>query len=194
MTDIAEVQGMSDPVRVDEGFTYADYVTWPDNERCELIGGEVYAMSSPSAEHQTICFEIGRQIGNYLVGKTCRIFLAPFDVRLNAAGADDTVVQPDILVVCDRRKIRRDCCVGAPDLVIEILSRSTDWKDRHKKFKTYRDAGVREYWIVDPAERIVTAFAFDSPGVVRHYTFGDAVPSVTLEGLAVDFAALAARI
>ena len=155
-------------------YTYADYCTWDDSERWELIDGAPYAMSSPSQRHQSILGELFGQLWSYLKGKPCVPFMAPFDVRLNAAENDDTVVQPDILVVCDNSKLDGKCCKGAPDLVIEILSASTAMFDRFIKFQKYREAGVREYWIVDPdtktlqvytlkqGEYVVTAY-FETP-------------------------------
>ncbi len=93
-----------DELRRDQHYTYADYCTWPEDERWELVDGVPYAMASPSDAHQVISVEISRQLANFLVGKPCQVFHAPFDVRLNAETGDDTVVQPDIFVVCDKSK------------------------------------------------------------------------------------------
>lgn len=153
-----------------ERWTYADYLTWPDDERWEIIEGVAYpwndtqAMSpGPGKLHQAVSFEIARQLGNHLKGKNCRAFAAPFDVRFaDAAGQSDnyeeTVVQPDLLVVCDTSKLDEKGCKGAPDLVIEITSPSTGSKDLTIKFDLYQRHGVKEYWIVHPDEQTVMVF------------------------------------
>ncbi|MDR3090014.1 MAG: Uma2 family endonuclease [Desulfobulbaceae bacterium] len=139
-------------------YTYADYATWPDDARYELIDGEAYLMSpAPKRAHQEICGEIFRQLADYLEGKDCRAFIAPFDVRLNAKKADDTVVQPDIVVVCDPKKLDEHGCVGAPDMVVEVLSPSSIKHDKMVKLELYRRHGVREYWTVDPDILLVEA-------------------------------------
>jgi len=137
-----------------ERYTYADYAQWNNGKRYELIDGTVFMMSpSPSPTHQEISGELFFQLRGFLEGKPCKVYSSPFDVRLNAAKKDDTVVQPDILVVCDKTKIDDKGCNGAPDMIIEILSPSTASNDRVKKFNSYAAAGVREYWIVDPDEK-----------------------------------------
>ena len=144
-------------------FTYGDYRTWPDSERWELIHGGPYDMSpAPSRSHQALITEFIFQFRSFLQDKVCRIYPAPFDVRLPEGDeADDdieTVVQPDLVVVCDRDKLDEKGCKGAPDLVIEILSPSTAAKDLHEKFTLYERAGVKEYWIVHPQDRTVMVF------------------------------------
>jgi len=131
-------------------YTYADYCAWDDDQRCELIDGEIYLMASPSTTHQRISGRLLRKLGNYLDDKECEVFHAPFDVRLNWEKGDNTVVQPDLLVVCDPDKIDNKGCKGAPDLVIEILSPSTADYDMMTKFTRYCDAGVKEIWFVHP--------------------------------------------
>ncbi|MDR0310315.1 MAG: Uma2 family endonuclease, partial [Acidobacteriota bacterium] len=109
----------------DERYTYADYASWDTEERYELIDGVPYLMSpAPLRKHQSILFELSGQFRNFLKGKPCKAFAAPFDVRLNADTYDDTVVQPDLVVICDKLKLDAKGCVGAPDMVIEILSPS----------------------------------------------------------------------
>lgn len=138
----------------DSRYTYADYADWPEDEAWELLDGVPYMMApAPSQAHQEIVGELFGQLRDYLKGKSCKVFVAPFDVRLNAAEADDTVVQPDVLVVCDPKKLDGKSCNGAPDLVVEILSPATADRDRVFKFQAYLAAGVREYWIVDPETR-----------------------------------------
>ena len=145
-----------------ERYTYADYCTWDDSERWELIGGVPYAMSpAPAPKHQEISIELSRQFGNFLKGKPCKVYPAPFDVRLSANNEDDTVVQPDLSVICDRSKIDDKGCKGSPDLVIEILSPSTARHDRMVKLRLYQKAGVREYWMVDPDTKTVQVCILD---------------------------------
>lgn len=169
-------------------YTYEDYYTWDDGKRWELIGGVPYAMPSETlTRHQRISGEVGRQLFNFLKGRPCcEVFAAPFDVRLNAGDADDTVVQPDLVVVCDRAKIDDRGCKGAPDLVMEILSPSTARHDRIVKLKLYQQAGVREYWIVDPETKTVQVFLLkDGQYVVAGYTDEDAAPVGVLPGCAI---------
>ena len=141
----------------EEFFTYHDYKNWElkEGERWELIYGEAFAMSAPGVRHQTILMELSSQFHNYLRGKPCKVFPAPFDVRLfyEEDESDDTVVQPDITIVCGKEKLGSEGCRGAPDLIIEILSPSNTAIEMERKFSLYREAGVREYWIVDPENK-----------------------------------------
>ena len=144
-------------------YTFADVLAWGESERAEIIDGEPVMMAPPSSRHQEICFEIGRQLGNFLEGKRCRVYPAPFGVRLLEKDGErpedvDTMVEPDISVVCDRSKIDRHGCKGAPDMVVEILSPSTQRHDRLVKLGLYQRAGEREYWIVSPEEQTVQVF------------------------------------
>lgn len=146
-----------------ERYTYADYLNWPNDKRWEIIGGEPYLMSpAPSSEHQRILMEIASQLHTYLRGKNCTVFPAPFDVRLPQGEEKDedieNVVQPDLVVVCDRDKIDKRGCKGAPDMIIEILSYSTAKKDLNEKFNLYEQAGVKEYWVVFQGEEVVEVY------------------------------------
>lgn len=174
--------------RENSRYTYADYCTWDDSERWELINGVPHAMApAPSPKHQNIGFELGRQLGNFLQGKPCKVYPAPFDVRLNADNDDDTVVQPDLSVVCDRSKIDDKGCKGAPDLVVEILSPSTAQRDRIVKFNLYQQAGVREYWIVEPDSKSVQVCILkDGLYFVKGYTDADTAPVTALPGCEVN--------
>jgi len=165
-------------------YTYADYITWEDDVRCELINGEVRMMAAPSPTHQQILGNLYADLHNFLKGKTCRVFPAAFDVRLNVNTFDDIVVQPDIAVVCDPSKIDNRGCKGAPDLIAEILSPSTWRHDRITKMKLYKDAGIREYWIIDPVYRTVDVFLLETG---ERYTWydGDTIPVHILEGLEI---------
>ena len=147
-------------------FTYADYLDWelsPD-ERYELMNGQAYLMAAPNEYHQLILMELGRQFANFFAGKPCKVFPAPFDVRLfyEEDESDDTVVQPDISVVCDKNKRGKEGCHGAPDFVAEILSPSNTAIEMQQKFFLYREAGVREYWILDPEHKILHVHLFDN--------------------------------
>jgi Uma2 family endonuclease len=151
---------MSDPVQSlneDSRFTYADYLGWEGPERYEIINGEAFMMASPTVEHQAIVVEILAQLAAFLRGKPCQVLTAPLDVRLfpEEDRSDDTVVQPDILVVCDKSKLSKGSVDGPPDLVIEILSPSNTQKQMFLKFESYLNAGVREYWVLDPEEKKV---------------------------------------
>ena len=167
-------------------YTYADYLTWDDDERWELIDGVPYAMASPSTTHQRICGELYGQLWQFLKGKPCEVFIAPYDVRLNATEEDDTVVQPD-LVVCDDAKIDDKGCNGAPDMVIEILSPSTAAHDRFRKFITYQNAGIREYWIVDPDYRTVQVHILENGRYfIKIYGETETIPVHILDGCEIN--------
>jgi Uma2 family endonuclease len=180
-----------------ERFTYRNYRTWPDSERWELIEGQAWSMSpAPKRRHQEVSASLFTDIYSYLKGKPCKAFAAPFDVLLPASDeADDevdSVVQPDILVFCDKSKLTERGARGAPDLVIEILSPWTSKKDQHEKYQLYERRGVREYWVVDPAAWSIWSYrrtdsgAFDE-GELRD-RLGDFSPlaSRVIEGLIID--------
>ena len=155
-----------------ERFTFSDVLTWDENERIEIIHGEAFMMAPPSRIHQEISGEIFRQLANYLEGKRCKVYSAPFGVRLFERDGDspenvDTVVEPDISVVCDQSKLDDHGCKGTPDMLIEILSPSTLRHDQLVKLNLYQQAGVREYWIVDPMSKSVQVFLLDSEGFLR---------------------------
>lgn len=150
-------------IKKTEYYQYGDYLNWPDTTRYELIDGEAYMMApAPDLAHQDIAGEIYRQVANALNDKRCRPFIAPVDVRLpkrNEADEHiDTVVQPDMFVVCDSNKLDRRGVRGAPDWIVEVLSPSTASRDQIKKRMLYERAGVGEYWLVHPVDRIVTVY------------------------------------
>lgn len=147
-------------------YTYADYLNWRVSERLELIKGWIYKMSpAPKTKHQESNGELFYAFKHFMKStqKTCKIFDAPFDVRLkkNKSLGDeiDTVVQPDICVICDIEKIDNSGCLGAPDLIVEVLSDSTAKKDYNEKFNLYEENGVIEYWIVNPATKTIEIFS-----------------------------------
>ena len=160
-----------------ERYTFADVLAWPDNERAELINGEDVMMApAPSRAHQGISMELSRQFANYLEGKKCKAYHAPFDVRLfekDGDGPEDvyTVVEPDLVVICDPSKLDDRGCKGAPDMVVEILSPSTQRHDRLVKLSLYQRAGVREYWIVSPEDQTVQVFILTNGLLLPHEVY-----------------------
>lgn len=153
----------------EENFTYRDYLKWPEDERWELINGAPYNMTpSPSRTHQGILTALLTKFYTFLEDKECKVYVAPFDVRLPEGDEKEeeikTVVQPDLLVVCDQTKLDDKGCLGAPDLIIEITSPSTAHLDLKEKFALYERMGVKEYWIVNPTDEIVMVFRLDPQG------------------------------
>ncbi|GHV53181.1 hypothetical protein FACS1894216_10700 [Synergistales bacterium] len=153
--------------KLDERYTYGDYRTWDDDTRWELIDGEAFCMSpAPNSCHQLLLIALGGELRNHFKGKACKVFAAPLDVLLPSGdeGEDDivNVVQPDIMIVCDRSKIHFRGIIGAPDVIFEILSPSTSKRDMSVKFELYERSGVREYFVVDPYGESVTAFGESS--------------------------------
>ncbi len=149
----------------DRHYTYADYLKFPEDERWEIIDGVAYNMSpSPAERHQDLISELLTQVRSQLRGKPCRVYAAPFDVRFEASETTSKVVQPDLLVVCDRSKITGSGVVGAPDWIIEILSPRTAGKDQIVKRQLYEANGVREYWLIQPFDRVVTVYRLGEHG------------------------------
>lgn len=181
-------------------YTYADYCTWNDDERYELIDGQAYAMGpSPLRQHQKLLGNLYRQVADSLEGKPCEVYFAPFDVRLprgDEADAEiDTVVQPDLVVVCDSAKLDERGCRGAPDWVVEVLSPSTAGHDHVRKLALYQRAGVGEYWLVHPTDHIVTVYrrqgAVFGPAEVSELV-GELAVAI-LPGLRIDWARVVAE-
>lgn len=172
---------MTTPNPIDAArYTVADYLTWPDEERWELIGGRAYNMSpAPSIKHQTIVGNFYSRLASHLAGNPCKPFIAPADVILS----DADVVQPDVFVVCDKNKITERNVRGAPDLVIEVLSPSTSAKDLREKKALYERSGVREYLVVDPLELYVTRFNLGMNGSYGSGTVYDARETLLLQSL-----------
>ena len=144
-------------------FTWEDYRSWPNDERWQIIGGDAYAMSpAPATRHQLLVSRLTRHWANFLEGKPCDVYPAPTDLKLS----DVDVVQPDLLVVCEPDKVKPTHIEGAPTLVIEILSPSTELLDRGRKLDLYAASGVKEIWLVTPYPSLIEIFVLDN-GMVR---------------------------
>lgn len=179
---------------IEKNYTYADVLSWEENVRAEIIYGELYMMAPPLRIHQEVLSELHRKIANFLSDKPCKVYPAPFGVRLFEQDNDspndvDTLVEPDITVVCDHSKLDKYGCKGAPDLIIEILSPSTARHDRFVKLNLYQRAKVREYWIVDPLNKTVEVCLPDENGrlsVTAVYSGEDTVKAEVLPGCEID--------
>lgn len=170
-------------------YTYKDYLTWDDDKRWEIIEGKLYPLEfgddprnmspAPRRQHQKISGNLSRIIGNYLLGKTCEVYEAPFDVRFVEEDFTETVLQPDISIFCDLNKLDDRGAKGAPDWIIEILSPTTEFRDKSIKAFLYQKHIVKEYWLVDPDKQVVVVYQlkdgrFDVPveytqGIVPTY-------------------------
>jgi len=169
-------------------YTYADYISWDDELRWELIDGVPYLMAAPRRCHQRILINLTLPIANYLKGKTCKVYIAPFDVRLDKDKTDSNVVQPDLVIVCDKSILTENGCDGVPDMVVEILSPSTKQMDMLIKLKLYLRVGVREYWIVDPEYKNIRKHILDEYGRydIIEYDSSSKIPVDALGGFEID--------
>ncbi|MCI8797808.1 MAG: helix-turn-helix domain-containing protein [Dorea sp.] len=170
-------------------YTLEDYYALPDERRIELIDGVIYDMSSPTSAHQMLATEIWQPLKDYIRKKEgdCVPIVSPIDVQLDCD--DKTMLQPDVLVVCDRGKIIRRCIYGAPDFIVEILSPATRKKDMTVKLGKYVRAGVSEYWIVDPDKKKVVVYDFAHEEFPAVYGFDSKIPVGIFDGeCVVDFA------
>lgn len=167
-------------------YTIDNIYALPDGQRAELIDGHIYDMAPPTPRHQDIVFSLSRKIADYIDAKhgTCKIYLAPYAVFLNAD--DKNYVEPDISVICDRDKLDDRGCNGAPDWIVEITSPSTSRLDYGVKLFKYRTAGVREYWIVNPATRTINVFDFEKERGTNQFSFEDDVPGCIYPDLNVN--------
>lgn len=180
-TEMKEMDEMSGKI-----YTIRDIEALPEGKRAELIDGRMYEMASPSRVHQRLLGGLYRLIANYIEERdgSCEVYLAPFAVYIN--NDEYNYVEPDVLVICDEEKLDEKGCHGAPDWAIEIVSPGSVKMDRKIKLFKYRTAGVREYWIVDPAERTVGVHCF-SRDEEKTYTFQETVPAGIYEDFAIDF-------
>lgn len=165
------------PIQKRQGeYNVSDYYAWPEDERIELIDGVIYDMSAPYLDHQDIVGEIAFALKSYIrqnKGK-CRVYESPVDVQLDCD--DKTMVQPDVLVVCQRDRLTKRNIFGAPDMVVEVISKFTRKKDMSLKLHKYSNAGVREYWIVDPKNKMVLVYDLENDMDITIYSFQDKVP------------------
>ena len=179
------------PLHESKKATLADWEALGEDVRAELIDGEIYNMAGPSAAHQRILSFLHIEIGTYLRGKTCEVFTAPFDVYLQHEDEDTpNIVQPDLMVICDRDKITKKGCIGAPTWIIEIVSPSTSRRDYLTKLSLYADYGVKEYWIVNPMNETITVYRLVEELTPAVYTFRDTIKVHTLADLSIDFTQL----
>jgi Uma2 family endonuclease len=184
ITDISQLD-------LTKSYTFADYLSWQFSEMVELIKGKIYKMTpSPLLLHQKISMHLSAEIFYFLKKKKCSVFAAPFDVYLpiEKTSGKPTVVQPDICVICDQSKIDNQGCIGAPDMIVEILSPSTAHKDLKEKFDVYESSGVKEYWIVSPGDKIIDVFLLENEKyqLKGKYTLGDKIYLYTLPELLID--------
>jgi Uma2 family endonuclease len=172
-------------------YTYADYLTWRFDEYVELFKGRIRRMSpAPKRLHQQLAGRIFSELENHLRRKPCKVYIAPFDVRLPMPGASEiyTVVQPDICIICDPAKLDEQGCIGAPDTIIEVLSKGNIDRDINEKFALYEESGVPEYWIVAPGEKTITCYRLNETGRYKlsgEYADPGAVPVASLPGFSL---------
>lgn len=190
--------GLPETKDTSQKYTYKDYLCWPDEERWEIIYGTAYNNSpAPATEHQRILRQLITVFNNYLKDKSCEVFPAPFDVRMPENDEDDdfieTVVQPDIVVVCDKKKLDKKGLRGVPDLIIEIISPATAGLDMKEKFYLYEHKGVKEYWIVFPDEQTVMVFKLKDNGYYGKpdtYVSTDTIKVGIFDDFAVDLSGI----
>lgn len=182
------------PLKKQGGYTITDYLNWPEGERVELINGKIYDLAAPGYVHQSVVLDIAFQIREYIENNNgiCNVGIAPLDVQLDED--DLTMVQPDIIIDCSKEKRSPVRMIGAPDFVLEVLSKSTRSKDMIIKTEKYMSAGCREYWIVDPDGEAVIVYDFENERYPMIYSFEDKVPVNIYEGkLEIDFGVIRFR-
>lgn len=178
------------PLPKEQIYTSKDYWDLPEGTRAELIGGRLYAMAPPNYRHQKLVSEFTQIFGNYIKSHhgTCEVIPAPFAVDLDAD--DQTWVEPDISVICDPDKLTEQGCSGAPDLIVEIVSPSSRKMDYATKNALYLNAGVREYWIVDPMKERITVYHYEEDAAPVIYPFNVPIQAAIFPGLTITVAEL----
>lgn len=171
-------------------YTSDDYWSLPEGQRAELIDGQLYDMAPPTYIHQKIIIELAATLRDYIRshGGSCDVIPAPF--AINLTGNDKTWVEPDISVICDKNKISDRGCEGAPDMIIEVVSPSTQSNDYGIKLFKYRNAGVREYWIVNPVTKSVNVYDFDNNETTGLYPFDSEIPASIYPDFRINLAEL----
>ena len=174
-------------------YSYADYLTWQLDEMVEIIKGRLFKMTAaPSRIHQKVSLKLASSLLQFLHGKTCEVYTAPFDVRLPKTSTRNeeiyTVVQPDICVICDKDKLDDAGCIGAPDLIVEVLSPGNNQKELQHKYEVYQESGVKEYWVIQPIEQTLLIYTLQNGRYAssRLMTSGDVVTSSVLPGFSLD--------
>jgi len=177
-------------------YSYSNYLNWLFPERVELIKGKIFKMSpAPSSVHQGVIGNIFLKLGNFLEKQPCKVYLSPFDVRFPKESHHDkaifTVLQPDICVICDRNKIDARGCIGAPDLVVEVLSPGNTKMELLHKYRVYEEFGVKEYWVVSQSDQSILIYTLNERGKFQPskiFTLSEKITSTALPGfeLALD--------
>jgi Uma2 family endonuclease len=193
MDDEGEISMVEEPSS-EYTYTYADYLKWKFEERLELFRGKIFRLAAPTTKHMVVAGNLFIKIKAHVSNHFCFVFIAPFDVCLPLKNRKKdneitTVVQPDLGVVCDRSKIDERGCCGAPDLVIEILSPGNSQKEVQLKFELYEEAGVKEYWIINPVEENIVVHILNNEGKfqgLKMYAAGHAIHSTCIKGLQID--------
>lgn len=184
-------------IDLSKSYSYADYYGWQIDERLELINGKVYVLSpAPTTNHQILTGYIFNRLSDFLEDKGCNVFISPFDVRLPGKSKEDkditTVVQPDICVVCDKSKIDERGCIGAPDIMVEILSPGSSKKDLKQKQEVYEQSGVREYWVISPQNQwcIIYTLIDGKYNLSGPFVEGEFITSTVLPGFTLNLSTL----
>ncbi|ADY53271.1 protein of unknown function DUF820 [Pseudopedobacter saltans DSM 12145] len=179
-------------------YSYSNYLNWLFDERLELIRGKIFKMSpAPLRIHQKISVNLLRALANFLQGKPCDVYTAPFDVRFPTKSKADkdiyTVLQPDLCVICDKSKLDDRGCLGAPDLVVEILSPGNNKKELLNKYEIYEESGVKEYWVVSPSDKTLLIYTLNETGKYQPsklFTLSEEVTSSVLPGFVLSIDAV----
>ncbi len=186
----------SPQIKSDQLYTYEDYCSWSEDEHWELIDGVAYPLhgemhAAPARTHQDVVVQLLFQIAGYLKGKPCKVYVAPFDVRFSKKDhkykKKDTVVQPDIAIICDKEKLDEKGCNGAPDWIIEVISSNSASRDHIQKRALYEEQGVKEYWLVHPIDKIVTLYHFEKSNNSQIIAAEGQTPSFIFPDLMIDW-------